>query len=137
MCIRDRVQTQISLPFISAGADGPLHFEATLTRAKFDEMTKHLVDRTMEPVRNALRDAGLTKNDIHQVLLVGGSTRIPAVQDAVKNALGKEPNRSVNPVSYTHLDVYKRQALHRSHILQCCHKPLHHPWLDPMLSRCV
>ena len=91
------VQTQISLPFISAGADGPLHFEATLTRAKFDEMTKHLVDRTMEPVRNALRDAGLTKNDIHQVLLVGGSTRIPAVQEAVKNALGKEPNRSVNP----------------------------------------
>ena len=91
------VQTQISLPFISAGADGPLHFEATLTRAKFDEMTTHLVDRTMEPVRNALRDAGLTKNDIHQVLLVGGSTRIPAVQEAVKNALGKEPNRSVNP----------------------------------------
>ena len=91
------VQTQISLPFISAGADGPLHFEATLTRAKFDEMTKHLVDRTMEPVRNALRDAGLTKNDIHQVLLVGGSTRIPAVQEAVKNVLGKEPNRSVNP----------------------------------------
>ena len=74
------VQTQISLPFISAGADGPLHFEATLSRAKFDEMTKSLVDRTMEPVRNALRDAGLTKNDIHQVLLVGGSTRIPAVQ---------------------------------------------------------
>ncbi len=90
-------QTQISLPFISAGADGPLHFEASLTRAKFDEMTKHLVERTMEPVRNALRDAGLTKNDIHQVLLVGGSTRIPAVQDAVKNILGKEPNRSVNP----------------------------------------
>ena len=91
------VQTQISLPFISAGADGPLHFEATLTRAKFDEMTKHLVDRTMDPVRNALRDAGLTKNDIHQVLLVGGSTRIPAVQEAVKSVLGKEPNRSVNP----------------------------------------
>ena len=90
-------QTQISLPFISAGADGPLHFEATLTRAKFDEMTKHLVERTMEPVRNALRDAGLTKNDIHQVILVGGSTRIPAVQEAVKNILGKEPNRSVNP----------------------------------------
>ncbi|MGX8834588.1 molecular chaperone DnaK [Amedibacillus sp. YH-ame10] len=91
------VQTQISLPFISAGADGPLHFEATLTRAKFDEMTKTLVERTMEPVRNALRDAGLTKNDIHQVLLVGGSTRIPAVQEAVKSVLGKEPNRSVNP----------------------------------------
>ena len=89
------VQTQISLPFISAGADGPLHFEATLTRAKFDEMTKSLVDRTMEPVRNALRDAGLTKNDIHQVLLVGGSTRIPAVQEAVKSVLGKD--KSVNP----------------------------------------
>ena len=91
------VQTQISLPFISAGADGPLNFEATLSRAKFDEMTKSLVDRTMEPVRNALRDAGLTKNDIHQVLLVGGSTRIPAVQEAVKSVLGKEPNKSVNP----------------------------------------
>ena len=91
------VQTQISLPFISAGADGPLHFEATLTRAKFDEMTKSLVERTMEPVRNALRDAGLTKNDIQQVLLVGGSTRIPAVQEAVKSVLGKEPNKSVNP----------------------------------------
>ncbi|MFR4212130.1 MAG: molecular chaperone DnaK [[Clostridium] innocuum] len=91
------VQTQISLPFISAGADGPLHFEATLTRAKFDEMTKSLVERTMEPVRNALRDAGLTKNDIHQVLLFGGSTRIPAVQEAVKSVLGKEPNKSVNP----------------------------------------
>ena len=91
------MQTQISLPFISAGASGPLHFESSLTRAKFDEMTKHLVERTMEPVRNALRDAGLTKNDIHQVLLVGGSTRIPAVQEAVKNTLGKEPNHSVNP----------------------------------------
>lgn len=90
-------QTQISLPFISAGADGPLHFEASLTRAKFDEMTKRLVDRTIEPVRQALKDAGLTKLDIHQVLLVGGSTRIPAVQEAVKNELGKEPNRSVNP----------------------------------------
>ena len=91
------VQTQISLPFISAGANGPLHFEATLTRAKFDEMTKSLVERTITPVRNALKDAGLTKNDIHQVLLVGGSTRIPAVQEAVKNELGKEPNKSVNP----------------------------------------
>ena len=91
------VQTQISLPFISAGASGPLHFEASLTRAKFDEMTRHLVERTLEPVRNALRDAGLTKNDIHQVLLVGGSTRIPAVQEAVKEELGKEPNHSVNP----------------------------------------
>lgn len=91
------VQTQISLPFISAGADGPLHFEATLTRTKFDEMTKSLVQRTMAPVKNALKDAGLSKNDIHQVLMVGGSTRIPAVQEAVKSVLGKEPNKSVNP----------------------------------------
>jgi molecular chaperone DnaK len=91
------MQTQISLPFISAGASGPLHFEATLTRAKFDEMTKSLVDRTMIPIENALRDAELSKSDIDQVLLVGGSTRIPAVQEAVRKALGKDPNHSVNP----------------------------------------
>jgi len=91
------VQTQISLPFISGGASGPLHLEMTLTRAKFDEMTKSLVERSIKPVRQALKDAGLTKNDIHQVLLVGGSTRIPAVQEAVRHELGKEPNKSVNP----------------------------------------
>lgn len=91
------VSTQISLPFISAGESGPLHLETNLTRAKFEEMTKHLVDRTMIPVRNALKDAGLTKNDIHHVLLVGGSTRIPAVNEAIKKELGKEPNKSVNP----------------------------------------
>ena len=91
------VQTQISLPFISAGASGPLHFEANLTRAQFDKMTKRLVDRTVGPVRQALKDSGLTKNDIHQVLLVGGSTRIPAVQEVIRQELGKEPNKSVNP----------------------------------------
>ena len=91
------VQTQISLPFISAGPKGPLHLEATLTRAQFDAMTKDLVDRTMVPVKNALRDAGLNASDLDQVLLVGGSTRIPAVQEAVKRELGKEPNKSVNP----------------------------------------
>ncbi|QIK57392.1 molecular chaperone DnaK [Erysipelothrix sp. HDW6A] len=91
------VNAQISLPFISAGEAGPLHLETTLSRAKFDEMTKQLVERTMIPVRQALKDAGLTRNDIHQVLLVGGSTRIPAVVDAVKKELGKEPNKSVNP----------------------------------------
>ena len=91
------VQTQISLPFISAGSEGPLHLEATLTRAQFDAMTKDLVDRTMVPVKNALRDAGLNASDLDQVLLVGGSTRIPAVQEAVKKELGKEPNKSVNP----------------------------------------
>ena len=91
------MQTQISLPFISAGPNGTLHFDATLTRAKFNEMTKDLVERTIVPIEKALRDAGLTVNDIDQVLLVGGSTRIPAVQEAVKKATGKEPNKSVNP----------------------------------------
>jgi molecular chaperone DnaK len=91
------VQTQISLPFISAGPEGPLHLEATLTRAQFDEMTKDLVEKTMGPVRQALSDAKLSISDIDQILLVGGSTRIPAVQEAVKKELGKEPNKSVNP----------------------------------------
>ena len=90
-------QTQISLPFISAGAAGPLHLEVTLTRAKFDQLTEDLVERTKEPVRRALADAGLTASDIDQVLLVGGSTRIPAVVEAVRNETGKEPNKSVNP----------------------------------------
>ena len=90
-------QTQISLPFISAGAAGPLHLEVTLTRAKFDQLTADLVERTKEPVRRALADAGLTASEIDQVLLVGGSTRIPAVVEAVRNETGKEPNKSVNP----------------------------------------
>ncbi|GAB2317816.1 molecular chaperone DnaK [Alkalibacterium sp. s-m-22] len=89
--------TQISLPFISAGESGPLHLEMTLTRAKFDEITDDLVTRTKNPVRQALKDAGLSKSDIDEVILVGGSTRIPAVVEAVKAETGKEPNRSVNP----------------------------------------
>ncbi len=91
------MQAQISLPFISAGPAGPLHIETTLTRAKFNEMTKYLVEKTIVPIENALKDADLTVNDIDEVLLVGGSTRIPAVQEAVKKATGKEPNKSVNP----------------------------------------
>ena len=92
------MQTQISLPFIAADENHmPLHLELTLTRAKFDELTKDLVLRTEGPVRKALSDAGLTPNDIDQVLLVGGSTRIIAVQESVKRLLGKEPNKSVNP----------------------------------------
>lgn len=91
------MQTQISLPFISAGAAGPLHLELSLTRAKFDELTRDLVLRTETPVRQALKDAGMDPTEIHQVLLVGGSTRIPAVQESVKKLLGKEPNKSVNP----------------------------------------
>ena len=91
------MQTQISLPFISAGANGPVHLEMTLTRAKFDELTSDLVAATEGPVRQALSDAGVTPNDIDEVLLVGGSTRIIAVQESVKRLLGKEPNKSVNP----------------------------------------
>ncbi|WP_125704301.1 molecular chaperone DnaK [Lacticaseibacillus daqingensis] len=89
--------TQISLPFISAGANGPLHLERTLTRAQFDQMTEDLVQQTKIPVDNALRDAGLTNADIDKVILNGGSTRIPAVQDAVKSWTGKEPDHSINP----------------------------------------
>ena len=91
------LQAHISLPFISANQSGPLHFESDLTRANFDKMTKFLVDRTVTPVRQALKDAGMSASDLDQVLLVGGSTRIPAVQEAVKRELGKEPNKSVNP----------------------------------------
>lgn len=90
-------QTQISLPFISMGQAGPVHLEETLTRAKFDELTQDLVERAKLPVQRALQDAKMTSADIHQVLLVGGSTRIPAVQEMVKKELGKEPNKSVNP----------------------------------------
>ena len=91
------VQTHISLPFISADESGPLHLDMDLTRANFDKMTRHLVERTVGPVRQALKDAGLTPSDIDQVLLVGGSTRMISVQEAVRNELGKEPNKSVNP----------------------------------------
>ena len=89
--------THISLPFISAGEAGPLHLEADLTRAKFDELTADLVDRTKIPFDNALKDADLTVNDIDKVILNGGSTRIPAVQEAVKKWSGKEPDHSLNP----------------------------------------
>jgi molecular chaperone DnaK len=89
--------TQISLPFITAGAAGPLHLEVTMTRAKFDELSAHLVERTMGPTRQALSDAGLTPSEIDKVILVGGSTRIPAVQEAIKKATGQEPHRGVNP----------------------------------------
>ena len=89
--------SQISLPFITMGVAGPLHLEKTLTRAKFDELTADLVERTVGPVRRALKDAKMDPAKLHQVLLVGGSTRIPAVQEAVKRELGKEPNKSVNP----------------------------------------
>ena len=88
---------QISLPFIAAGESGPLHLETTLTRAKFNELTHDLVEKTRVPVQNALKDAGLTNADIDEVILVGGSTRIPAVKELVKNETGHTPNESVNP----------------------------------------
>ncbi|WP_066293275.1 molecular chaperone DnaK [Bacillus sp. FJAT-29937] len=89
--------TQISLPFITAGEAGPLHLEVTLTRAKFDELTADLVERTMGPTRQALKDAGLSPSEIDKIILVGGSTRIPAVQEAIKKETGKEPHKGVNP----------------------------------------
>ncbi len=89
--------TNINLPFISMNANGPLHFDMDLTRAKFDELTHELVEKTAEPVKRALSDAGLSSSELGQVLLVGGSTRIPAVQDKVKQLTGKEPSKTLNP----------------------------------------
>ena len=89
--------TQINLPFITADATGPKHLDVTLTRAKFDELTRDLVEATIEPTRKAMKDAGLSASEIDKVLLVGGSTRIPAVQDAIKRELGKEPTKNINP----------------------------------------
>jgi len=89
--------TNINLPFITATAEGPKHFDMNLTRAQFDELTRDLVDKTAIPVQNAMKDAGLTNADLGQVLLVGGSTRIPAVQDKVRQLTGKEPSKSLNP----------------------------------------
>jgi molecular chaperone DnaK len=90
-------QAEINLPFITATQDGPKHLDTTLTRAKFEELCSDLIDRCRIPVENAIRDAKLNRNDIHEVVLVGGSTRIPAVQQVVKQVLGKDPNQSVNP----------------------------------------
>lgn len=90
-------QTNINLPFITADATGPKHLDLTLTRAKFDELTADLVERTMEPTRKAMADADLSGSDIHKIILVGGSSRIPAVQDAIRKFLSKEPSKGVNP----------------------------------------
>ncbi|MGM0864418.1 MAG: molecular chaperone DnaK [Bacillota bacterium] len=89
--------TQISLPFITAGEAGPLHLEVTLSRAKFDEISSDLVERTMGPTRQAMKDAGLSASEIDKIILVGGSTRIPAVQEAIRKETGKEPSKGVNP----------------------------------------
>ena len=89
--------TNINLPFITADASGPKHLDLTLTRAKFDDLTRDLVERTMTPTRNAMRDAGLTGKDIDKIILVGGSSRIPAVQNAIREILGKEPSKGINP----------------------------------------
>ena len=89
--------TNINLPFITADASGPKHLDLTLTRAKFDDLTRDLVERTMGPTRNAMKDAGLDGKDIDKIILVGGSTRIPAVQNAIRDILGKEPSKGINP----------------------------------------
>ena len=91
------MSTNINLPFITATASGPLHLNVDITRAKFEELTSHLVEKTLEPIRLAIKDAGLKPNDIEKVILVGGSTRIPAVQEAVKKLVGKEPQKDINP----------------------------------------
>ena len=90
-------QTQINLPFITADSTGPKHLDITLTRAKFEELISDLVEATRVPVEQALKDAGITANDLHKVLLVGGSTRVPAIQEAVKKITGKEPDKGINP----------------------------------------
>jgi molecular chaperone DnaK len=91
------IETVISLPFIGQTAAGPINFETKITRAKFQDMTKHLLKRTEEPMRKALKDANLTANDIDEILLIGGSIRMPAVQELVGQIMGKKPNLSVNP----------------------------------------
>lgn len=90
-------QTQISLPFITAGEAGPLHLEVTLSRAKFEEMSSGLVERTMGPTRQAIKDSGISASEIDKIILVGGSTRIPAVQEAIRKETGKDPHKGVNP----------------------------------------
>jgi molecular chaperone DnaK len=95
--LSSQLETTISLPFVGQNANGPINFEAKLTRVKFQEMTKPLLKRTEEPIRKALSDAKLTANDIHEVLMIGGSIRMPAVQDLVKQIMGKNLNLSVNP----------------------------------------
>ena len=95
--LSNMTQTNINLPFITADATGPKHLDLTLSRAKFDELTADLVERTMVPTRKAMEDAGLTSSDIHKIILVGGSSRIPAVQEAIRKILGKEPSKGVNP----------------------------------------
>ena len=97
MELSSTTQTNINLPFISAGAAGPLHLDYALSRAEFERITKDLLDRCKKPVEQALRDAGLSTGDVNEVILVGGSTRMPAVQELVKNMTGKQPNMSVNP----------------------------------------
>ncbi len=95
--LSNTVSTQINLPYITTGRDGPLHMDITLTRAKFNELTDHLVQATMGPVQTALSDSGLSVSQISKVLMVGGSSRIPAVQEAVRKRIGKEPFKGINP----------------------------------------
>ena len=97
IALSNSTSVNVNIPYITADATGPKHLNVTLTRAKFNELTADLVEATMGPLKQAISDSGLDKNEIDKILLVGGSTRIPAVQDAVKNFLGKEPFKGINP----------------------------------------
>ena len=112
--------TNINLPFITADANGPKHLDMTLTRAKFNELTADLVDRTMTPVRKALADAGLKASDLAKVLMVGGSTRIPAVYDAVKKELNCEPFKGINPMNVLLSALPSRAVFCRATLRVCC-----------------
>ncbi len=91
------MQTELNLPYITADATGPKHLNLTLTRAKLEQLTEHLIKKSIEPCRKALKDAGISMNDVADVILVGGMTRMPAIQEAVKKFFGKEPHKGVNP----------------------------------------
>ena len=115
--------TEISLPFISQGTDGPLHLNLTLTKAKFEDLIRDLVESTTEPVRKALKDAKLTSKDIDKVLLVGGSTRIPCVQELVKKELGKEPSKEVNPDEVVAMGAAIQGGVLTGDVSSCCPAP--------------
>jgi molecular chaperone DnaK len=121
--------TAINLPFITADANGPKHLDTTLTRAKFNELTADLVERTMGPTRQALKDAGLQPGDLHKVLLVGGSTRIPAVQEAVKNFMKTEPSKGINPDECVAIGAAIQGGVLGGDVKGCCCWTLHRfPW---------
>ena len=114
------MSANINLPFITADANGPKHSDVTLTRAKFNELTADLVERTIGPMQTALRDVGLTAQQIDKVILVGGSTRVPAVQEAVKNITGKEPFKGINPDECVAIGAAIQAGVLGGDVRTCC-----------------